>query len=673
MASCLLVAGCSSDDAAPDPTLLSECQDELLSFDVTVDNLENHFYQGCSISAHLLSSSGRMPRLVVAFPAGNTGTGLWFEELSEPASLVAEGPVLGVERADGMRGLSVHLRSDAKSLRVRKAVLGSVRTLRDYIYSDLMAVPPEVEHEVHAGPPVVLRRTTLDRRHHVELSLAPEEGTTVAVEDDQITLTAGPDGEIRFHAISLADDEPLHPFPKDKLVTDAAADSPKDLQALAFMTYEEKLLAGSWRFLTYFGRDTLLSTRLLMPILQPEVIEGALGSVIERFAPDGDVAHEEELGDFAALVNSTKNPPPEDLSTPNYDYKMVDDDFLLAPVLAAYLLDTPAGQERAQAFLARTTPAGETYADALKRNLELVMERARPFADAPSATTLVNLKEGFVVGNWRDSDKGLGGGRFAFDINVALVPASLEAAARLYGSPWLGSETAAAMEAEALGTAWAAAESYFRIDVPEDAAIQRVSAYATSVELDSTQAVASISGPITYHAISLDENGEQVPVMHSDAGFVLLFTEPSPEYLEAVAGQLVRPFPAGLLTPVGVVVANPALTPDLEVQATFTRADYHGTVVWSWQQAMLAAGLRRQLQRTDLSSSTRTALEGAELTLWGAIEAGNEQRTGELWSWEPSGGSMVYQSFAEASGNVDESNAVQLWSTVYLAVQPPAP
>ena len=673
--SCLLLAACASEGASPAPApaaQLSECQDDILNFDVTVDNLDNHFYQGCSVSAHLVASSGTTPRLIVAFPAGNTGAGLWFEELSAPASLTADGPVRGVERGDGMRGLSARLRSDAPELTLRKAVLGSVRTLRDYIYSGLTSVAPEVEHEVQAGPPLVLRRTTLDGRHHVETILAPEEGTSVAVEGERIVLTAGPSGEIRVQVIALADDAPLHPFPADKLVTADAADSPRDLQALAFLTYEEKLLAGSWRFLTYFGRDTLLSTRLLMPVLQPEVIEGALGSVLERLAPDGDVAHEEEIGDFAALVNLEKDPPPEDLSAPNYDYKMVDDDFLLAPVLAAYLLDTPAGQERAEAFLARTTPSGERYAGALKRNLDLVMQRAAPFAAAPSATTLVELKEGFLVGDWRDSDKGLGGGRFAFDINVALVPAALHAAARLHQSPLLG-DAAAAAEAEGLAAAWAGVESYFRVEVPMDAAQQRVSDYAASVQLDPAEAVASISGPVTYHAISLDESGAQVPVMHSDSGFVLLFTDPSPGYLESVAGQLLRPFPAGLRTAVGVVVANPSLALDPEVQATFTRADYHGAVVWSWQQAMLAAGIRRQRQRADLPAATQQALADAEAALWAAITARNEQRTGELWSWQPEGGAVAYQSFAEASGNVDESNAVQLWSTVYLAVKPPTP
>ena len=34
-------------------------------------------------------------------------------------------------------------------------------------------------------------------------------------------------------------------------------------------------------------------------------------------------------------------------------------------------------------------------------------------------------------------------------------------------------------------------------------------------------------------------------------------------------------------------------------------------------------------------------------------------------------GTIVYLPFGQARGHRDESNAVQLWSTVYLAVKPP--
>jgi hypothetical protein len=96
-------------------------------------------------------------------------------------------------------------------------------------------------------------------------------------------------------------------------------------------------------------------------------------------------------------------------------------------------------------------------------------------------------------------------------------------------------------------------------------------------------------------------------------------------------------------------------------------------VVWSWQQAMLAAGLRRQLARVDLSERTRAALTSAEAALWEVIHAAGPHRTAELWSWGVAGGWFERVAFGAASGHHDESNPVQLWSTVYLAVRSPGP
>ena len=44
---------------------------------------------------------------------------------------------------------------------------------------------------------------------------------------------------------------------------------------------------------------------------------------------------------------------------------------------------------------------------------------------------LIALKEGVPVGQWRDSNDGLGGGRYPYDVNTALMPAALRAIAEL--------------------------------------------------------------------------------------------------------------------------------------------------------------------------------------------------------------------------------------------------
>jgi hypothetical protein len=88
---------------------------------------------------------------------------------------------------------------------------------------------------------------------------------------------------------------------------------------------------------------------------------------------------------------------------------------------------------------------------------------------------------------------------------------------------------------------------------------------------------------------------------------------------------------------------------------------------------LLAAGLARQLERKELPPGTKDALRRAQRTLWGAIKATDELRHSELWSWTPVKGRMTAQPFGQGGGDADESNAAQLWSTVYLAVTPPKP
>lgn len=64
---------------------------------------------------------------------------------------------------------------------------------------------------------------------------------------------------------------------------------------VAFLAYSEKFLAGGWRFLTYFGRDTLLTLQLLLPVFSQTSAEAILGAVLERVNTTGEVCHEETM------------------------------------------------------------------------------------------------------------------------------------------------------------------------------------------------------------------------------------------------------------------------------------------------------------------------------------------------------------------------------------------
>lgn len=657
--------------------------DAPLQFRVTEGRVLNAFYRQAPVAAHLLLSSGSKPRVLVAFPAGNSGVGVWFEDADAPVQWTL-GEVKGIERADAsgrpLHGIVAEASVTAKRLVIRDAVLGSVRVLRDFqlgvAYPASVGTPAQVSANA-----VKWARERIDGAPGYAVSIELLNGSASGGNGEPLVLAPTRDDEpLRLRITALTGERPLTPLRADELFGPQAGDDMRSRQALQFLSYREKFLAGSWRFDTYFGRDTLMSLRMLMPGLQPEAVEDGLASVLERLNAQGEVAHEEDIGEFAILRHRKEDAPgspPDD--APIYDYKMIDDDVMLAPVAAAWLLDRPEGRARAAAFLARKTTAGETLGAALARNFAFVVQSARAFAREPAARNLVSLKPGSNVGQWRDSEDGLAGGRYPYDVNAVFVPAALEAVARFHEAGVLR-DYATAAQREAFSTARGQADAWskrapplFRVEIAASTAREAISRYAKAQGIDPAPALASLPDTaLHFDALALDANGKPIPVLHSDGGFALLFREPGAQALDTMVASMLRPFPAGLLTDVGLLVANPAYA-DSGIAAKFGRSAYHGTVVWSWQQALLAAGLARQLQRDDLPAATRTHLRDAQRNLWHAIDATQAMRTSELWSWSYANGHYRMEPFGQSSGDADESNAAQLWSTVYLAIPRPAP
>lgn len=647
-----------------------------LAYQLTEGENINAFLRDKEAAAHVLLRSGDDPRILVAFPAGNSGVGLWFETLASPAQWELEEPPVAITLPDTqgrpLNGVRMIATISADRLTVKQAVLSNVRFLRDY--QAVGRYPGEIATSARAsGDTLLFARDRIDGAPGYHLALSIMAGRV-----DGQTIIAGSDGQVRMEIIAATGDPALTGLTEAELLNYRAADDPVARNALRFLSYREKFLAGSWRFNTYFGRDTLMSVQLLMPALQPAAIEAGLLSVLARLDPAGAVAHEEALSEFAILERRGKG---ENGDAATLDYAMIDDDFMLAPVAASFLLDH-ADRERAQAWLATEVAmegesgSGETARTLLLRNLRFVVEAARPFAAAPGWQNLIALLSDRQNGQWRDSHEGLGGGRYAYDVNAVLVPASLDAAARMAASGLLGElsgeDRAILAEAEALARVWRQqAPGMFRVSTAASDARAAVTAYARSLGVPAEPALSALGqADLEYHAIALDAEGKPVPIIHSDEGFALLFTDPAPADLDVIVTSVMRPFPAGLMTDVGMVVANAALADDA-LKADFTRAKYHGAVVWSWQQALFAAGLERQLRRTDLPAPTRTKLTQAQTDLWRVIKAGREVQSSELWSWAFADGRYKVVPFGAGRQDVDESNAAQLWSTVYLAVQPP--
>ncbi|HAH16277.1 MAG TPA: hypothetical protein DCL45_09715 [Chloroflexi bacterium] len=721
----------------PEPASPLDRQDPVgppLTFDRTEGRIQHRFLRAHGTAAHVALTSGVAPRIIIAFPAGNRGVLLQGRIHNADVALDFDGPLTPLdEETHGIQGVAVTIITDAPELRFAPAVLGNIRTIRDVGYGARL-IPRLRRYSIAvtgtaSDRALSIERPGLDGRHAYAIQVEPRDGTTVTVDPDGgFTLHPPPTGQVCADIVATCDDPHLTPIPVDRLLRPSArarltgTDAHRDLNALAFLAYREKLLAGSWQYLTYFGRDTLLALRLLAPAIGADLFEAGLGAVIDRMAPTGDVAHEESLGEYALMerdrarkhARQTGTAIPQHVSargrgrsrtSPLLDYKMVDDDFLLAPVLAHYLLDTPDdgatvnvagsrsdGASRARAFLGRRTPTGLTYADAIRQNLETVIERARPYATSQLPRDLIHLRqsaehvdqERWGVGNWRDSSDGLGGGVVPFDVNVALVPAALRDAARLLDTGWFTGATddqhergsTLADDARALASAWTGTDRHFTVTINSD----RARANLTSIGHDRglptrfiTDALGTISDePVTFPGIALDAEGKPVPVMHGDDSLVLLFGDPSPDTLHQIADRLTAPFPAGLRLPgAGTLVANPVHAGE-DLRARFTAGHYHGTVIWSWPQAAYAAGIARQIDRPDLPATTRARLIAAEAILWQGIEASDALRTSEFWTYTIDDEGACIPVPAQGAGIVNESNPVQLWSTVYLAIHPPA-
>ena len=692
-------------------------------------------------------------RVLLAIPEENTGAGLWLAapgaaappaaRLAGPVTLEAEGPRVVIR---------VPVEVEAPRLRVEQLLLGSVRRLRDYArtgarpravtlarverrlaghasFAPLVArlaawrAPPSLQ-----GGAAVLSRPTLDGRHHLGARVLPGEATTLTEEDGTLVL-ASP-GPCRL-VLELSHDLPrLDPLTPEALLAPAAArtlaalarrdpDAHRALldqvEELSLLAYRDRYLAGSWRFLTYFGRDTLLSMRMLAPVLADEALVAGLRSVLWRLSPEGMVAHEEDLGDQAALDRLAplggEGAPGirellalrrqlDSLGAPVLDTKMVDDDLLLVG-LACQVLGrlAPAGR---LALLDERGPQGISARQRLLVHLEYLLERL----EGP----WIPLREGLPVGDWRDSEQGLGGGRYAFSVNGALPEGAARNLGILLDEELLGPrdevvtaarrldlrrltarlEGAPGARVEDLRRTWRARRRAFRVTLGAPAARARLGAYLASLDQGTRRGLGRGRMPdgttlaawldetgggseagLTFHALALGPDRRPVEVMHSDAAMLLLDLPPwelEAEELEELLRPYLLPFPLGLRTPFGFVVANPGLDADPATWTRFDRNQYHGAVIWGWQLALLETAL------TKWAGDPRLA--GRRRLLWDEVTAAMRRlapglrplRHQELWTWRVgSEGEVQPVPYGAEAASATEANALQLWNQAPLA------
>ncbi|KAI0475352.1 carbohydrate-binding module family 52 protein [Xylariaceae sp. FL0804] len=610
---------------------------------------DNYFLSDCHsatqvvVTSPLPASDLRFisPRLLIAWPAGNSGIASYFS----PANGVNGSLAITLEQSAGRNRSVTPLISGVRgvlslntSAVLELSILGSIRTIRDYVEGPSTLVPEiqdavSIQELTNGG--IQLSRLWLDGHTESFLSFHSTTGHPISIHEGQPYLE---NGSYIFNAWNNYPQ--LEQLSRRETMNSASQNlvkqHPDDSKALSFFSYTSKVVAGGWRFLTYFGRDSLITLLLLRPILstgKSGEIESIIGAAIERInSADGSLCHEEIIGDYATWLSQQQGIDSNDLQC---DYGMVDTDFYLPIAMDEYFVKTVTGRNRRAAFLAtNATVIGSnqalTYENLTLVAAEKIMSITEMFENAPMRENLIHLKQDQMVGQWRDTDAGLGGGRVPYDVNTALVPAALRAIASLANGSVFPSHPDWAQVAADRATFWEDNTlQFFEVTISPDEAAVLVDSYVQKSAFPGPANTSQLTSPVNQQPVVNPRNQTQLSA-----------------FLSQVADNILRPFPLGLSTSVGLVIANPAYAGD----------SYHGTVVWSWQLAMMAAGLERQLGRCDherLDFCSDTALHARILEAYD-----------HLSEYAP------FAALPTPEGHHPvESDIRQLWSLAFLAVK----
>lgn len=277
---------------------------------------ENYFYSDCNVDAQVVVTSPLSdsnltiigPRLIVAWPAGNSGICTFFQPQNGPnGTLSIElvnstlGQPLAAYRSDsgnsypdvGVQGVIAFNASATLTI----PILGSVRTIRDFTEGPSL-LQPSIQNAItlrqYNGSGASYSRLWLDNETISTFNLVPWQSSnskiTVNPGNRTISLDAG------FYQFQAYFNYPqLQQLTPQQVLNNQSqaliTQQPDQSTSLSFLSYSEKLLAGAWRFLTYFGRDSMISALLLEPVLSTgnaSAMEAVIGAVLERINRTGE-------------------------------------------------------------------------------------------------------------------------------------------------------------------------------------------------------------------------------------------------------------------------------------------------------------------------------------------------------------------------------------------------
>ena len=277
---------------------------------------DNYFYSDCNVDAQVLTTSPGPddnltiigPRVIVAWPAGNSGIAVFFAPQDGPNGTLA---VELVNSTVGMP-LSAYQNSDSDndypyvgvqgvlsfntSATLTVPILGSVRTIRDFTEGPSL-LRPVIQDAINVtqynDSGASYARTWLDNVTTTYFNMVPFENSNGAIEMDPENKTISFDAGF-YHFEAYFNYPQLQQLTPQDVLNNASqgliTQDPSQTTSLSFLSYSEKLLAGAWRFLTYFGRDSMISALLLEPVLSTgnaSAIEAVIGAVLERINRTG--------------------------------------------------------------------------------------------------------------------------------------------------------------------------------------------------------------------------------------------------------------------------------------------------------------------------------------------------------------------------------------------------
>lgn len=501
----------------------------------------------------------------------------------------------------------------------------------------------------------------------------------------------------------------------------------RQVTGVELLVSREKLMAGLPTYATYFGRDMLMTALMMRPIWRHEALEAVISTALRKLGPNGDVSHEEALGDqavresaaeYAALVTRALDEAARgnaaagsalltradtvlrDLRVVRENYHMIDDEYQLAIVVARWITDPTVTAAQKKAFLLNQRDGGVTRAARLMQELALIAALTAPYAANPVTANLIAFPprepDGFASASWRDSGAGYAGGRYAMDINAIWVPHALEATGQILAAlrelgittPPLAANTPLASyraDKAALDraiTTWRTASRHFV--VTKTAAQVSTDVSARLAAMPATERAwwesrpgmaAAINDSLTFLAVALDANGAPIGVANTDPATQLFLGDAEGRTTASTPAEaaitlrdvrlFTRAYPAGLfIDRIGPAVSNDAYaTP--AIRDAFLKDPYHGPkVVWGREVNLFLLGVANRINMAQRAGDANSPYVAELRAAMDKVRTAVEQSGFHTELW-----SYGFERGQLGAVRYGSGADIQLWSTTDLAVQ----